>query len=289
MKYTLKQSEWIIWTSKDEALIKYKWRQERDNCSCIIYVSFWTDLHTFSETLFWFVKVKELNPTESWSGRSEQRRKAPNKSHQKRRGSGNKGGFGLFHFSPDQFKKHTHRLRMVSEILELQYVDLLLLETAVSGFIAWVRRWHTPPPSQTRDGGGPGLGPPRWPSPRCCCAAPASGGAGRGGAPACGRSLRWRNWCAKRPGAAAWGPRWSGHSAPLRASGGGLPPRRGSSGRRCEGASSRPRCGGWSPRRLRAKQKRRPRVRRTPRGAAGCNRLRHSSPLVMDCQPTVCW
>lgn len=48
----------------------------------------------------------------------------------------------LFHFSPNQFQefKNTRRLRMVSEILELQYVDLPLLEAAVSGLIAWVRR-----------------------------------------------------------------------------------------------------------------------------------------------------
>lgn len=56
-------------------------------------------------------------------------------------------------------------------------------------FMRRAAHWHSLLPSQTGSNAGHYAGPTHWPSPRCCCGAPPSDAAERGGALMCGQSL----------------------------------------------------------------------------------------------------
>lgn len=154
--------------------------------------------------------------------------------------------------------------------------------------MTWPPHWHSLPPSQTGSNAGRCVGPPRRLSLRCCCEAPGSDDAERGGVPTCGQSLLLRRWCGKLPGGVVWGRRWSGRSVQLRDAEGNLPRRHGSSGRRCGGGSSRPRCGGWPLTQQRVRQRLHRRGHCMLHDAAECSRPRRSNPPATDRPLTIC-
>lgn len=147
-----------------------------------------------------------------------------------------------------------------------------------------VPHWHSLLPSQTGSNVDHYVGPPHWPSPRCCCEALASSVAERGGALSCERSLFVRSWHGKQPGAVVWGHHWSGHSVQLHVAGGDLPRWCDSSGRHCEGVSTRQWCEGlpltWQQVKLKLHQHGHCMLR----GAMECNRPRRSSQPARDPQ-----
>lgn len=194
--------------------------------------------------------------------------------------------------------KHIHKLLILPTVLyintsssnECQLIWCLssYLFFCPLYLMTWTPHWHSLQPSQTGSDAGHCVSPPHWPSPRCCCEAPASGVSERGGALTCWLSRFSQSWRGKQRGAAVWARHWSGHSVLLRVAGGDSPRWSGSSGRHCEVASSRRWCEGWPSTPPRAKQKPHGHGRCTMHGAVECNRPHRSSARVKDQQLITC-